>query len=65
MVRPVALSRVRQRVVVAGIELLPLFYEHIDFQVAKSGTLLESGLRKSLEFHGAALARCSRASEWR
>ncbi len=34
--------RVRERVVVAGIELLPLLYQHIDFQVA-DGTVLDPG----------------------
>jgi nicotinate-nucleotide pyrophosphorylase (carboxylating) len=32
--------RVRERVVVAGVELLPLLYEHIDFQVTDGRVLL-------------------------
>ncbi|MGA2883256.1 MAG: carboxylating nicotinate-nucleotide diphosphorylase [Bryobacteraceae bacterium] len=44
--------RVRERVVVAGVELLPLIYEHIDFQVA-DGTVLETG-QEIARVHGSA-----------
>jgi nicotinate-nucleotide pyrophosphorylase (carboxylating) len=44
--------RVRERVVVAGAELLPLLYEHIDFQVS-DGAVLEQG-QEIARVHGSA-----------
>ncbi len=44
--------RVRERLIVAGSELLPLLYEHIDFQVS-DGTLLEPG-QDIARVHGSA-----------
>jgi nicotinate-nucleotide pyrophosphorylase (carboxylating) len=44
--------RVRERVVVAGIELLPLLYDSIDFQVS-NGALLEPG-QDIARVHGSA-----------
>jgi nicotinate-nucleotide pyrophosphorylase (carboxylating) len=44
--------RVRQRVVVAGTELLPLLYDHLDFQVP-DGALLEPG-QEIARVHGSA-----------
>jgi nicotinate-nucleotide pyrophosphorylase (carboxylating) len=44
--------RVRERVVVAGAQLLPLLYEHIDFQVP-GGTVLDPG-QEIARVHGSA-----------
>jgi nicotinate-nucleotide pyrophosphorylase (carboxylating) len=44
--------RVRERIVVAGVELLPLLYKHIDFHVA-DGALLEPG-QEIARVHGSA-----------
>ena len=44
--------RVRERMLVAGVELLPLFYEHIDFHVT-DGTVLDPG-QEIARVHGSA-----------
>lgn len=44
--------RVRERIVVAGVELLALLYEHIDFQVS-AGAVLEPG-QEIARVHGSA-----------